>query len=112
MSRLAPVTGSDDGDPDVRPVTIYDVAEAAGVAASTVSRALSKPGRVSFRTAEHVRTVAARLGYRTEETERDARTDTSLIAMLVADITNPVFYGMIRGAETSRPARRQHDGAR
>ena len=80
-------------------MTIYDVAEAAGVAASTVSRALSKPGRVSFRTAEHVRTVAARLGYRTEETERDARTDTSLIAMVVADITNPVFYGMIRGAE-------------
>ncbi len=93
------MVGSDDGDPDVRPVTIYDVAEAAGVAASTVSRALSKPGRVSFRTAEHVRTVAARLGYRTEETERDARTDTSLIAMVVADITNPVFYGMIRGAE-------------
>ncbi|HVK36486.1 MAG TPA: LacI family DNA-binding transcriptional regulator, partial [Microlunatus sp.] len=98
VSRLAPVVG-DDGDPDVRPVTIYDVAEAAGVAASTVSRALSKPGRVSFRTAEHVRTVAARLGYRTEETERDPRTDTSLIAMVVADITNPVFYGMIRGAE-------------
>jgi len=99
LSRVGFVAGSDDGDPDVRPVTIYDVAEAAGVAASTVSRALSKPGRVSFRTAEHVRTVAARLGYRTEETERDARTDTSLIAMVVADITNPVFYGMIRGAE-------------
>ena len=90
--------GSDGGETE-RPVTIYDVAEAAGVAASTVSRALSKPGRVSFRTAEHVRTVAARLGYRTEETEREPRTDTSLIAMVVADITNPVFYGMIRGAE-------------
>ena len=99
LSRLALVVGSDDGVPGVRPVTIYDVAEAAGVAASTVSRALSKPGRVSFRTAEHVRTVAARLGYRTEDTERDVRTDTSLIAMVVADITNPVFYGMIRGAE-------------
>lgn len=97
-------SGSVDADP--KPVTIYDVAEAAGVAASTVSRALSKPGRVSFRTAEHVRTVAARLGYRTEETERllpDAT--TSLLAMVVADITNPVFYSMIRGAErTARHA--------
>jgi LacI family transcriptional regulator len=93
-------------DDDIRPVTIYDVAEAAGVAASTVSRALSKPGRVSFRTAEHVREVATRLGYRTEETERSLpTTTTSLLAMVVADITNPVFYGMIRGAErTARHA--------
>lgn len=90
-------SGSVDDD---KPVTIYDVAEAAGVAPSTVSRALSKPGRVSFRTAEHVRQVATRLGYRTEETERELpRTATSLLAMVVADITNPVFYGMIRGAE-------------
>jgi DNA-binding LacI/PurR family transcriptional regulator len=96
----------DVGDPAARPVTIYDVAEAAGVAASTVSRALSKPGRVSFRTAEHVREVAARLGYRTEETERELpRAGTSMLAMVVADITNPVFFAMIRGAErTARHA--------
>ena len=92
--------GAGSGDTEVKPVTIYDVAEAAGVAASTVSRALSKPGRVSFRTAEHVRHVAAELGYRTSETERSLPvTSTSLLAMVVADITNPVFYGMIRGAE-------------
>lgn len=97
---------SDDGSAAGRPVTIYDVAEAAGVAASTVSRALSKPGRVSFRTAERVREVAARLGYRTEETERALpQTSSALLAMVVADITNPVFYGMIRGAErTARHA--------
>lgn len=91
---------SGNGDLDAKTVTIYDVAEAAGVAPSTVSRALSKPGRVSFRTAEHVRTVATRLGYRTTDTERSLpETSTRLLAMVVADITNPVFYGMIRGAE-------------
>jgi LacI family repressor for deo operon, udp, cdd, tsx, nupC, and nupG len=97
---------TDSGAVDAKPVTIYDVAEAAGVAASTVSRALSKPGRVSFRTAEHVREVAMRLGYRTEETERALpATASSLLAMVIADITNPVFYGMIRGAErTARHA--------
>lgn len=83
-----------------RPPSIYDVAAAAGVAPSTVSRALSKPGRVSFRTAEHVREVAARLGYRTDLRNRRLQgPSTSMLAMVVADITNPVFFGMIRGAE-------------
>ena len=76
------------------------MAEAAGVAASTVSRALSKPGRVSFRTAEHVRKVAAELGYRMELRQRSLPGErTHLLAMIVADITNPVFFGLIRGAE-------------
>ncbi len=83
-----------------RPPSIYDVAAAAGVATSTVSRALSKPGRVSFRTAEHVRKVAAELGYRSETTERALpAVRTKLLTMIVADITNPVFFGLIRGAE-------------
>lgn len=100
MSDSGPVSHSEQ-------VTIYDIAAAAGVAPSTVSRALSKPGRVSFRTAEHVRQVAAELGYRAEYKQRSAFGEPSqLLAMAVADITNPVFYGMIRGAE--RAAR--HEG--
>jgi hypothetical protein len=51
--------------------TIYDVARVAGVATSTVSRALSNPGRVSFKTAEHIRKVAKELGYRSEIFERE-----------------------------------------
>jgi len=83
-----------------RSPSIYDVARAAGVSASTVSRALSKPGRVSFDTAEHIRTVAARLGYRATPTRRSIEDNRSqTLAMMVADITNPVFFGMIRGAE-------------
>lgn len=83
-----------------KPPSIYDVAAAAGVSVSTVSRALAKPDRVSFRTAEHVRRVATDLGYRTQATERViARALTGRLAMIVADITNPVFYGLIRGAE-------------
>ena len=80
--------------------TIYDVARAAGVAPSTVSRALSKPGRVSWKTAEHVRKVADELGYRS--VRRDvplSSRGTGVLAMIVADIGNPVFVGMIRGAE-------------
>ena len=101
----------EDGDEPLRPltvaggpdVTIYDVARVAGVAASTVSRALSKPGRVSFKTAEHVRRVAEDLGYRAGHLHRTVPTTrgTGMLAMLVADIANPVFFGMIRGAETA-----------
>ncbi|GAB3274629.1 LacI family DNA-binding transcriptional regulator [Kineosporia babensis] len=88
-------------------VTIYDVAAAAGVAPSTVSRALAKPGRVSFRTAEHVRRVATELGYRSAQMQVPlSERGTGVLAMIVADIANPVFVGMIRGAES---AAQQHN---
>lgn len=86
--------------PGLAEPTIYDVARVAGVAPSTVSRALSKPGRVSFRTAEHVRQVAEELGYRTGLLERKvSERGTGMLVILVADIANPVFFGIIRGAE-------------
>ena len=85
--------------------TIYDVARIAGVAPSTVSRALSKPGRVSFKTAEHVRRVADKLGYRSQKLERPVSArGTGMLAIIVADIANPVFFGMIRGAERAAHA--------
>ncbi|APT89435.1 transcriptional regulator [Corynebacterium frankenforstense DSM 45800] len=80
---------------------MYDVAAAAGVSAATVSRALSKPDRVSFRTAEKVRTAAAKLGYRRELATRSnpGRERTGNLGIVVADITNPFFLEIIRGAE-------------
>lgn len=45
--------------------TIYDVARAAEVVASTVSCTFSRPGLVNADTAERVRQVAEELGYRT-----------------------------------------------
>jgi len=81
-------------------VTISDVARVAGVATSTVSRALSQPGRVSYQTAEHVRGIAQRLGYHALRVERSLPEQrTALLAIVVADIANSVFHGLIRGAE-------------
>ncbi|OMH23212.1 hypothetical protein BKD30_13825 [Tersicoccus phoenicis] len=83
-------------------VTIYDVARAAGVAPSTVSRAFARPGRVTAATAEKVRQAADQVGYRPEMTQRRGpaeRRRARTIALLVADITNPVFLDIIRGAE-------------
>lgn len=84
--------------PDEEP-TIYDIAREAGVAPSTVSRALSRPGRVSFRTAENVREVAQRLGYRSRRIDPERAQRSGLVAVFVADIANPVFVGFVRGAE-------------
>ncbi|MCP2252768.1 transcriptional regulator, LacI family [Prauserella aidingensis] len=80
--------------------TIYDVAREAGVATSTVSRALTNPGRVNARTRDRVVEVAQRLGYRTNPLAQalpSGRTRT--VALCVSDITNPHFFGIIRGAE-------------
>ena len=80
--------------------TIYDVATAAGVATSTVSRAFSNPNRVSARTREHVLAVAAELGYRPNPHARallSGRHNT--VAMVVSDIANPHYFELIRGAE-------------
>ncbi|GAA2224657.1 LacI family DNA-binding transcriptional regulator [Promicromonospora sukumoe] len=88
-------TGSSSNRP-----TIYDVARAAGVAPSTVSRAFSRPGRVNADTADRIRRVAHELGYRTSPIGRglpDGR--TALLAIIVADLTNPFFFEIIRSAE-------------
>ena len=88
-----------------RAVTLEDVAREAGVAVSTVSRALSRPERVSARTREHVQAVARRLDYRPNLLARGLPSGrTRLLALVVTDITNPHQFGLIRGAETQAGA--------
>jgi DNA-binding LacI/PurR family transcriptional regulator len=85
--------------------TIYDVATAAGVATSTVSRAFSNPGRVSQPTREHVLAVAADLGYRPNPHARALLSGRHrTIAMVVSDITNPHYFELVRGAELQTKA--------
>ncbi|WP_404380018.1 LacI family transcriptional regulator [Knoellia locipacati] len=82
--------------------TIYDVAEAAGVAPSTVSRAFSRPGRLRAETVERVRVAAETIGYRSAPARRlQVRARTRMIGLLVPDMTNPFYFEIIRGAETA-----------
>ena len=84
---------------DSRP-TIYDVAEACGVAPSTVSRAFSRPGRVNAETAARIRHVAEEMGYRTNLLARGLPTGrTSLLGVMVSDATNPFFFEILLGAK-------------
>src|SRR5699024_180439 len=81
-------------------VTIYDVAELAGVAPSTVSRAFSRPGRVSAATHATVMAAAKQLDYRTsspavqERPERHHR-----LGIEVPDLTNPYFAELVSGMQ-------------
>ena len=81
-------------------ITIYDVARHAGVSPSTVSRALNKPGRINKNTEKRIQDAAAELGYRLNPMARALHTGrTGTLALMVSDITNPVYFELIRGAE-------------
>ncbi|WP_433291938.1 LacI family DNA-binding transcriptional regulator [Actinoplanes sp. CA-030573] len=86
--------------------TIYDVAREAGVAASTVSRAYARPGRVHADTAQRIFAAASRLGYRAATPRTGGPvSQRNAIALVVADVTNPFYGDIIKGAyEAAREA--------
>lgn len=81
--------------------TSRDVATAAGVSQATVSLVLGDKwrGRVSPRTADHVRATAAALGYRPNLAARSLRLGTTRTALLVVPaLTNEFFARVHTGA--------------
>ncbi|MDQ0614506.1 LacI family transcriptional regulator [Microbacterium sp. W4I4] len=85
--------------------TIYDVARLAGVNPSTVSRALSQPGRINVNTEAKIHAAAKELKYRLNPMARALPTGrTNTLGLLIADITNPVIFGIVRGAEKAATA--------
>lgn len=87
-------------------VSIDDVADAAGVHRSTVSRAFSKPEAVRATTREHVLRVAADLGYSMNPLAQALRRrSSSLVPLIVPDITNPFFAELARSTAAAAEAR-------
>jgi LacI family transcriptional regulator len=83
-------------------VKLTDVARAAGVHPGTASRALNPLtcNQVSRETSRRVARAAERLGYVPNPIARGLRTARSyLVAMVVPDVTNPLFPPMVRSAE-------------
>lgn len=81
-------------------VTLADVALAAGVHPSTVSRVLSRPELIGAPTRTAVEQAIVRLGYVPNKAARQlAGGRVGSIGVLVPDITNPFFAQVVRAAQ-------------
>lgn len=81
-------------------VTVHDVARAAGVSISTVSRALASPERVAAQTRDRVTRIAGELGYRPNRAASGLRMGrTHAIGLLVPDLENPYFASVTKGVQ-------------
>lgn len=81
-------------------VTVHDVARAAGVSISTVSRALASPERVAAPTRERVTAAARELGYRPNRAASGLRAGrTGAVGLVVPDLANPHFAALAKGAQ-------------
>ncbi|AGK51545.1 periplasmic binding s and sugar binding domain of LacI family protein [Burkholderia thailandensis MSMB121] len=79
---------------------IKDVAEAAGVSVTTVSRVLSNNGPVRDTVRRRVLEVIERLDYRPNAAARRLRSgETATIGLIVSDVRNPFFTEVSRAVE-------------
>lgn len=80
--------------------TIREVAQLAGVAPSSVSRALSDHPDVSPEMKERVLRAAAQLGYQPDFLAQSLRSGaTRTVGFIIRDISIPLFADIIKGAE-------------
>ena len=89
-----------------RKVTMRDVAKAANVSQSTVSRILNPSSSaksevpISEETKEKVLAVVRELGYQPNQYARSLRGQKNhVIGMLIADISNPFYHPMVRAVQ-------------
>ncbi len=85
--------------------TISQVATAAEVSRSTVSRVFSRPESISEQTILRVRKIAAELGYTPNHAARALSTGRHRnIALIVPDVANPFFPPIIAAAQEAAEA--------
>jgi LacI family transcriptional regulator len=81
-------------------VTMYDVAQTAGVSLMTVSRVVNNKEDVSQATRDRVLDVIEQLSYRPSSIARGLATRrTRTLGVVVPDISNPFFASIVRSAE-------------
>lgn len=81
-------------------VTMKDVAKAAGVSVATVSRVIAGADSVSSATQKKVRDTIEELQYCSNSLARGLRQQqTNLVAVLIRDISHPLYGDMLRGIE-------------
>src|SRR5260370_22025533 len=84
------------------PVTLDDVALAAGVSTATVSRVINNFPRVADATRQRVLDAIERLHYTPNFTGRMLATQrTHTLGLIITDITNPFYPAVVRGMEAA-----------
>lgn len=85
------------------PVTLEDIARAAGVHPASVSRALrGVGGKVSEATRLKIERIAREMGYRPNAVAASLRTkQTHLVGVVVPDLGNPLFGPLVTGLEVA-----------
>ena len=81
-------------------ITIKDIAKAAAVDPSTVTRALQGSNRVRKVTREKIAALAAEMGYVPNMAARTlVNRSSGLVGVVIPDMTNPFFADLARGVE-------------
>lgn len=90
-------------------VTMREVAQKAGVSIKTVSRVINEQGEISEETRARIVAVIHELGYRPNVVARELLTQhTNTVGIVIADITNPYFSTVVRGAQDMARYRDYH----
>jgi LacI family transcriptional regulator len=85
-----------------RPITLADVARAAGTSASTASRALSGRGYVAPDVRKRLLAAADRLGYVPNLSARTLKQRTSrVVGVVVSDLSNQFYAALAAGIEVT-----------
>ena len=85
-----------------QPVTSYDIAKAAGVSQSAVSRAFALDGAIAKKTRQHILEVARKLGYQPNAIARSmstarggSRQKSGIVGVIVTRLQDPFFARII-----------------
>ena len=80
-------------------VTIKDISKKTGISCSTISRVLTGNGYVKEETRDIVESAFAELGYKSSSKKRLANNLSQLVLVVVEDITNHFYAGLIKGLD-------------
>ncbi|TFE24248.1 LacI family DNA-binding transcriptional regulator [Cohnella luojiensis] len=84
----------------MKTMTIYDVAQKAGVSIATVSKVINRNGRISEKTRERIMQIMAEMGYVPNLVASALSSKrTYMIGLLLPDISNPYFAELARNIE-------------
>jgi len=82
------------------PVTMRQIAERAGVSIGTVSHVINETATVRPKLRERVIEAIRSMGYQPSALAQGLRKNrTNMLGMVIPDITNPFFPGVVRGVE-------------